>query len=69
MPVCNRAISLAWVKLFQLNQEGQYSGIFESLAVIGWSSKDLYPVSSYMNKEREEKLRTFAICVMQYMII
>ena len=52
--ICNQAISLAWVKLFQLNQEGQYSGIFESLAVIGWLSKDLYPVSLYMNKERGE---------------
>ena len=40
--------------LFQLNQECQYSAIFERLAVIGWLSKDLYPVSLYMNKERGE---------------
>ena len=36
----------------QLNQECQYSGIFESLAVIGWLCKDLYPVSLYIDKER-----------------
>ena len=48
----NEAISLARIQLFQSDPECQYSGIFESLAVIGWLCEDLYPVSLYMDKER-----------------
>ena len=50
--ICNQAISLARMQLFQLNQECKYSAIFENLTVIGLSAQDLYPVSLYMNKER-----------------
>ena len=44
-------VILRWIaiKLFKLNQECQYSAIFERSAVIGWFSKDLDPVSLYMD--------------------
>ena len=35
-----------------MNQECQYSAIFENLTVIGLSAQDLYAVSLYMNEER-----------------
>ena len=50
--ICNQAISLAGMQLFQLHQECQYSGIFVSSAVIGISAQDLYLVSLFMNEER-----------------
>ena len=48
----NQAFSLAGMYLFKYKQQCQFSGVFESLAVIGCLSKDLYPVILYMNKER-----------------
>ena len=42
------------ISLFQSNRKCQYRDIFESLTVIGWFFKDLYPVSLYMYEERGE---------------
>ena len=62
--ICNQAVPLARDLVIPADQQCQYSGIFESLTMIGWLFKGLYPVNVYMyiNKEREEKLRAFLRC-------
>ena len=55
--ICNQVVPLEWDLVIPADQQCQYSCIFESLTVIGWLFKGVYPVNihMYINEERERR--------------